>query len=196
MNCYTPYVPCPSVDFRCCICFEDDNTEKTEAMSHGGRGDLHPVHKECAKILALYRSFCPVCREQLNTRPLVPWRRLIVLEVGNILVDVVMGSNGATIGASGALWGAFFGNFLGSTMATQALTPIMGGAGFFLVLGSITLEPARSRRAVISRIAAASLFGGVIGTVTGMALPAMMVTVVGAGTVLAVVNGIFERYFA
>ncbi len=196
MNRYATYAPNPSEDFRCLICFEDDNTERTEAMSHGGRGDLHPVHKECAKILALYRSVCPACGAYINTRPLVPWRRRIVTEVLAVVVDAARGAAGAAFGVSGALWGAFFGHFLGSAMAIRALIPMMGGAGFLIVLGPMALEPARSRRAVISRIAAAALFGGVIGTATGMSPPVMAITVVGAGTVLAAANGIFERYFS
>jgi hypothetical protein len=194
MNRYAPYAPHSPKDFRCFICLEDDNTERTEAMSHGGCGDLHPVHKECATTMALYRSACPACRTQINTRSLIPWRRRVVTEVGAVAADVVRGMSGATYGAGSALWGASFGHFLGSTIATRALVPMTGGAGFLFVLGTTSLEPMQSRRAVISRIAVAALFG-VIGTPTGISLP-VIATVVGTGMVLAVANGIFERYFA
>lgn len=195
MNRYAPYAPQPSMDFRCYLCFEDDNTDKTEAMSHGGCGDLHPVHKECAKILALYSSVCPICRAQINTRPLVPWRRRVVTEIGAVALDVMRGVTGTIAGGGSVFWGVIFGDFVGSTMVTRALIPTMGGAGFLLALGTRDLEPARNRRAVISRIAAAALFGGVIGTVPGISIPVIS-TVVGTGTVLTVATGIFERHFA
>ena len=195
MNGYVLYAPKPSVDFRCPLCFEDGNTDKTETVSHGGCGDLHPVHKECAKILALYRSICPICRAHINAQPLVPWRRRVVTEVGAVIVDVMRGVSGAAIATSGVFWGVLLGHFFGSTKVARALIPMMGGAGFFLVLGTLNPEPARNRRAEISRIVAAALFGGVIGTATGISLP-VMAAVVGTGTVLAVANGVFERYFA
>ena len=154
----------PHTEPPICPCCQEEILKGQEAVSHGGPGgDLHPLHKICARSWAEVDRRCPVCRCLVGTqplfpmnifpdqvtvllpveeRPLVPLRERVVAELRSVGKDLFGGAAAAAVVGSVA-------------------TGIVFGSGLLVVAvdGRVTLAALR-QRADISLLAGLPIGSG------------------------------------
>lgn len=104
-----------SYDNVCTVC-RDDFKPGDDVISHTGDGDLHPIHRSCAKAWAEEQPTCPTCREPIDINSLFSLQEKVKLVGKEVL--------------TGIAWGAVFAGFLAGTLRSATVLEglALGGA--------------------------------------------------------------------
>lgn len=200
MSAYAVYSPSPSVTCRCPICFDEDSSENQGIVAHTELGQLHPLHRACARLWFKTHDTCPNCSTKIDKRSLFTWKERYLPEATLIAGDACKGAVSSTLGG---IYGATVRRVLGGISITGIpMTrgrPEASGAAVGLGLPPILLNIRGIRvQTLISRVVATMLVGQIIESVTMAELPILGNPIVASavvGAVAEVALGVFERHW-
>lgn len=193
MSVYEVYSPNPSDGYRCPICFGDDSSKNQGTIAHTGRGQLHPLHKTCAKLWLANHDTCPNCLTQIDKTSLFSWKERYLSEASCIAGDACKGAAASTIGG---LAGATLKVALGAALPIGRPEAYERGGG----IGIAKLLNIRSTKVktIISKIAVTLLMSKIIESVTMTEFPIIENPIIASaivGAVAKIAFGVFERHW-
>jgi Ring finger domain len=111
-------------DENCPICLEP--LKNADTVAHEGLGNLHPLHRSCAKSSAIFNSTCPICRVPIEEDSLLTLEDRIKLIKKDQPMAIARGAIGGSLG--GTLTGVLLGSFVPQIgYGLGVLTPIFVG---------------------------------------------------------------------
>src|ERR1700722_7228177 len=112
---------------NCPICL--DPIKNTVSVAHKGSGQLHALHRSCAKTAAKFSDKCPICREAIDVDSIFDWKDKAIYKMKLVSKNLCLEAGEIAMGSIGET----------EALAIGIINPIKETVGSFAMLAVGTL---------------------------------------------------------